>query len=83
MGKKLIAYVNFGTTSHHGLWSRYKGIGNPPYIQSIKGKEQAIRKHSLSVNGVGGYVIYPLEQVRAGIRSSFSSYNDFYKSTLN
>lgn len=83
MGGKLIAYVDFRTTSHHGLWSRYRNIGNPPYIQSIKGKEQAIRKHSLSVNGVRGYVIYPLEQVIAGIRSSFSSNNDFYKSTLN
>jgi len=74
VGRKLIAHVDFGTTSHHGLWSRYKSTGIPPYIQPIKGKEKAIRKHSLSVNGVGGYVIYPLEQVRAGNKSSFSSY---------
>lgn len=61
MGRKLIVLVDFETTSRHGLWSRYKSLGIPPYIQSIKGKEQAIRKHSLSVNGVEGYVIYPLE----------------------
>ena len=82
MGRKLIAHVDFRTTSQHGLWSRYKSLGVHPYIQSTKGKEQAIRKHSLSVNGVGGYVIYPLELVRAGNKSSFSSYNDLYESTL-